>query len=135
MLIDPTDPFGLNLELTPEQAAGLAPLQKKPAPRFRQKPTGKSRQQSGFVMMTHETAKVGYLALRCPQAIVWYYIHYRVWADGQRTVPLPNKTLASLGVTRWVKQRALRNLERARLVRVEYRGRKSPLVTLLTRPH
>jgi hypothetical protein len=87
--------------------------------------------RSGYVLMTNEAAKAGFLALKCPQAIVWHYIHYRVWADGRPTIPLPNQTLASLGVTRWAKQRALRNLERAGLVRVEYCGRKSPLVTLL----
>jgi hypothetical protein len=88
--------------------------------------------RSGYVLMTNEAARAGFLAVKCPQAIVWHYIHYRVWADRQSTIPLPNRTLASLGVTRWAEQRALRNLERAGLIRVEYRGRKSPLVTLLT---
>jgi hypothetical protein len=102
--------------------------------RLPETPSRKPRGRSGYVLMTTEAARAGFLALKCPQAIVWHYIHYRVWADGQPTVPLPNQTLASLGVTRWVKQRALRNLERAGLVRVAYRGRKSPLVTLLTQP-
>ena len=82
-------------------------------------------------MIPNEAAVVGYRALGCTKALVLNYIYYRVWAEGQRTIPLPNQTLAGMGVDRRTKYRALQRLERAGLIRVEHRGRRSPLVTLL----
>jgi hypothetical protein len=81
--------------------------------------------------MPNEAAMAGFRALHCPQAFVWFYIHYRVWAEKNRTVPLASKTLVAAGVNRRVKYRALIRLEQAGLIRVERRGRRSPLVTLL----
>jgi hypothetical protein len=81
--------------------------------------------------MPNAAAAAGFKALNCPQAYVWVYIHYRVWAEMNRTVPLANRTLAAAGVTRYAKYRALAALERAGLIRVERRGKRGPLVTLL----
>jgi hypothetical protein len=91
------------------------------------------RPQTRYVQIQISDAVAGCLAAKCPQAIVWLYIHYRVWADDRPTVPLPNQTLAELGVSRNVKWRTVCLLEQAGLIRVERRGRKSPLVTLLGR--
>jgi hypothetical protein len=87
--------------------------------------------RQGFVKMSNAAAVAGYHALGCPGALVWHHIHYRVWAEGVPTVPLANRTLADMGVSRYVKYRALQSLERAGLIRVEHRRRRSPLVTLL----
>jgi hypothetical protein len=46
-------------------------------------------------------------------------------------VELPNTYLKESGTSRGGKYRALKNLEDAGLIRVEYRENKSPLVTLL----
>ena len=89
------------------------------------------RSQSGFAKMSNGAAVAGYHALGCPRAIVWHYIHYRVWAEGVPTVPLANQTLVDMGVSRYTKYRALLSLEQAGLIRVEHRKRRSPLVTLL----
>ena len=89
------------------------------------------RAPNGFTQMRNDAAIAGFRALGCPQAMVWFYIHYRVWAERNRTVPLATKTLAGIGVDRKVKYRALTRLEQAGLIRVERRGKRSPLVTLL----
>ena len=89
------------------------------------------RLRGSYVRMLHEAAIAGCQALTCPAFLVWYYIHYRVWVEGSPTVPLPNEVLADLGVTRDTKYRALRRLERAGLIHITRRGRRSPLVTLL----
>jgi hypothetical protein len=49
----------------------------------------------------------------------------------QQTIRLANVALASIGITARQKWRALAELERLGLVRVERRIRKSPMVTLL----
>ena len=126
----PTDPFDIEaLRLAPEAVAELAAIQKKGP--------GKQipRRETDFVVMTNAGARAGYLALDCPQALVWHYLHYRVWVTKSRTVTLPNKTLKSWGVDRMSKSRALRKLQQAGLVSVESRTRRSPLVTLLTPPN
>jgi hypothetical protein len=133
MAAKPVDPFDLDaLRLTPDQVAELVAKQAKPGQAVITT-AGRARQQEGFVLMKHNAAKAGYLALGCPQALVWHYLHHRVWAADNRTVPVPNQALAEWGVSRWVKYRALQNLQDAGLIRVEWRKRKSPLVTLLTR--
>jgi hypothetical protein len=119
--------------LRDEDEAVLARLRlpdRKPAPA---PPANKYRRLSrqGFVQMRNEAAVAGYHALGCPRALVWHYIHYRVWAEGTPTIPLANRALAKMGVDRYTKYRALDCLERAGLIRVERRGRRSPLVTLL----
>jgi DNA-binding GntR family transcriptional regulator len=47
------------------------------------------------------------------------------------TFPLPNGRLAKLGVSREIKRRALRELERARLITIERPPRKTPIITLI----
>jgi hypothetical protein len=100
-------------------------LPERPAP-HRPKRSG-----AGFAKMSNGAAVAGYHALGCPRAIVWHYIHYRVWAEGVQTIPLANRTLVDMGVSRYTKYRALLSLEQAGLIRVEHRQRRSPLVTLL----
>src|SRR5262249_37122068 len=43
-------------------------------------------------------------------------------------IPLANSTLAELGVTRWAKCTALRELEALGLISIDWRTRKSPLI-------
>ena len=129
---EPTDvPFDLEMfRATPE----LAVIQKKEPGPVVAKPKQSPRQQTGFVLMTHAAARAGYLALECRQALVWHYLHHLVWSTKSRTVQLSNKTLASWGVSRWMKYRSLQKLEQAGLVMVERQPRKSPHVTLLAPP-
>jgi hypothetical protein len=53
---------------------------------------------------------------------------YQHWKTGGRPIPLAN---ANAGMNRRSKWRALNELERLKLVEIERRRRKSPVVTLL----
>jgi DNA-binding MarR family transcriptional regulator len=56
---------------------------------------------------------------------------YRSWKAKSPTFLLPNETLRKLGVSREIKRRVLRDLERAGLITVERPTRKTPIVTLV----
>jgi hypothetical protein len=109
--------------LPPEMAAELA----------RAKPKRGKRQKRSepFLQIPHRALVVGGKVLvSSEQLLVWLYIHHRVWADKVATVVIANKALEAWGVGRKAKYAALNNLERAGLILVERRERKSPLVTL-----
>ena len=63
--------------------------------------------------------------------LVWIYILHKAKLRGSDAIPLPNTSLKSWGVTPDMKTRALRRLEQAGLLRVEWRNRRSPVVTVL----
>jgi hypothetical protein len=63
--------------------------------------------------------------------IVWVYLLRRSTVERSREFTVPNGELAKLGVNRYQKSRALQKLEKRGLIEVEWRVRKSPLVTLL----
>jgi hypothetical protein len=100
-----------------------------PSPKPKKRP--RRPRQDRFVMMTEKIAVLGFQAVKCPAALVWFEILFRAWSEHQTTVELPNKRLAELGVSRWVKHRALARLETHGVIRVTRRNRRSPLVTLL----
>jgi hypothetical protein len=69
--------------------------------------------------------------MNCPKATVWLWLEYQARRTGNKKVAVPNGVLAKLGVSRRVKPFALRQLEAAGLITVEWRARKTPIVTLL----
>jgi hypothetical protein len=90
----------------------------------------KPKREDLFVQILHRAVAAGGQALRDRQWMVWLYIHFRVLWDKTNTVEIGNKTLKEWGVGRTVKNRALYAFERAGLISIEWRGSKSPLVTL-----
>ena len=122
-----TDPFDPErFQLPPDVAAELA----KAAPKRREK---RPRRTEPFLQVPHKALVSGGNVLRgTKQFLVWLYIHHRVWADKQNTVAVANQTLGAWGVGRKEKMKALRLLEQAGLVTIQWRERKSPLVTLLS---
>jgi hypothetical protein len=66
-------------------------------------------------------------------AIVIDLLH-RNWKQDGKPFPLPNGALAEIGVERRQKARALHKLEELGLITVEWRARKSPLVTVHLEP-
>jgi hypothetical protein len=71
-------------------------------------------------------------ATRSPQAFVAVWLlklHFE--NHGLLTFPLPNGRLAKRGCDRKAKWRALANLEKAGLITIERRPRKSPIVSLV----
>jgi hypothetical protein len=91
----------------------------------------KRKKRKPFVMVPLETMVVACAALNCRKALVWLWLLHQVWRTKKRTVRVPNKALAQLGVTRDVKRQALEQLEAAGLVNVDRRPRNTPLITVL----
>jgi hypothetical protein len=70
-------------------------------------------------------------ATRTPQAMVCVWLLHLAWQSKSMEFILPNDRLAKRGADRRVKRRALANLEKAGLIKVERRNRKPPRVTLV----
>jgi hypothetical protein len=114
------------LRLAPELAAQIG-----------NKPSGKQGgshpgRTEPFLQIPHKAILAGSEVLRgTKQFLVWLYLFHRVWAEKCSTVALANQSLSKWGVGRREKYKALRQLEAAGLISVEWRRRRSPLVTLL----
>jgi hypothetical protein len=113
-----------SLRLSPEIAAEIG---KKPAGRQGSK---QQKRTDPFLQIPHRAIVRGAKVLGGRRLLVWLYIHHRVWADKRQTVTIGNQTLGAWGVSRKEKYTALRKLAGAGLIEVEWRERKSPLVTL-----
>jgi hypothetical protein len=124
------DPFDLaKLKLTPEQIAKLAPFQKK-AKAKPQLPRSQRTTGARFVQLPYAPAAA--VRLGNVQLAVLMEIAYLAFKAHGKPVPLANRALRAVGVTRWVKLRTLRQLEAAGWVTVAWRGNgKSPLVNLV----
>jgi hypothetical protein len=68
---------------------------------------------------------------RSPAAVVCVELLYTAWKAKSLSFPLPNGRLKRMGVSREVKRRVLRDLERGRLIVVERPPRRTPIVTLI----
>ena len=112
-------------KLPPEMASELA--------KAKPKRQGKHQKRTEpFLQIPHRAIVAGSHVLGGRRLLVWLYIHHRVWADKAKTVVVGNKTLRDWGVSRKEKYTALRRLAEAGLVDVEWRERRSPLVTLVS---
>jgi hypothetical protein len=60
---------------------------------------------------------------------------YEHWRAGGRDIVLSNVALEREGISRWSKWRALGDLEKLGLVRVERRHRKAPRIVVLIESH
>jgi hypothetical protein len=69
-------------------------------------------------------------ATNSPRTLVLTELLYVAWKTRRSTFPLPNVSLARLGVSREVKRKVLRDLERAGLIVVDRPNRKTVVVTL-----
>jgi hypothetical protein len=69
--------------------------------------------------------------LRDAPMAVLVELAYQAFKTHKNPVPLTNAALRSVGIRRDAKLRALRQLEADELIAVEWRGRKSPLITIL----
>ena len=69
-------------------------------------------------------------ATKSPRTLVLTELLYSAWKTKRSTFPLPNASLARLGVSREVKRKVLRDLERAGLIVVDRPDRKTVVVTL-----
>jgi hypothetical protein len=68
---------------------------------------------------------------KSPATLVLIELLYAAWKAKSPTFPLPNVRLQKLGVSRDVKRRVLRDLERGGVILVGRSSTKSPAVTLI----
>jgi hypothetical protein len=106
--------------LTPEKLARLAVA----APRRRQE------ESRHFVKMpvlwVERLAEARHIA----SYRIALHLLYQTWKTGRQSVELPNASLATLGISRRSKWRALGELERLGLVMVERRRRRTPRIVV-----
>jgi hypothetical protein len=121
------DPFDLdNLRLTPAAAAAMGRVAAAKQARATPK-----RQQQQFVMVPWSWIKRLKGARRPASHMVGYLILYQHWKTKGQPVPVSTVALRPLGVTRWAKWRALKELEQLGLIRVQNSPGRAPLATVL----
>jgi hypothetical protein len=91
----------------------------------------RSKREDTFAMVPLAWAAKAAAATNTTKAVVWVWLIYRSWEKKSLRFTVPNKALADLGVSHDAKTRALRQLEAAGLIKVEWCPRKTPIVTLL----
>ena len=91
----------------------------------------RKQQTEPFVKMPLWWAEAAAKATGSPVTILLVELLRLRWKMHSMTFPLPNGRLAKLGVSREIKRRALRELERARLITIERPPRKTPIITLI----
>jgi hypothetical protein len=94
-------------------------------------PKKRGKKVEPFVKMPLWFAAAAAAATKTPKAMVWIELVHAAWRAKRSTFPLPNARLRKLGVDRFTKARALRDLERAKLIAVQSRRGRPPLVTIV----
>jgi hypothetical protein len=113
------DTFDLSRFAPPPEMVGAA------------KPRREAKRLVGFIRMPWGWANA--LASNDAGGKVWAvacHILYETWRANGQPIKVPNGMLAHSGVSADAKVKALRKLERLGLVSVEWRVRKSPIVTI-----
>ena len=90
----------------------------------------KRKKTDPYVTITLSAAAKAFKAANSSKAMVYLWLVHQARLAGKKTIPVPNGKLAKYGVDRKTKYRALRQYEAAGLITVEWRGRKTPIVTL-----
>jgi hypothetical protein len=101
------------------------------------KPSTKVRRRrpETFANVPLQWAAKALAATNTRKAMVCVWLIYQAWRTKSPTFVVANRALADCGITPKVKIAALRQLEEAGLIIVEWRPRKSPVVTLLEPRH
>ena len=89
------------------------------------------RRQDAFVQVPLHLANEFAVATNTRKALVWLVILYEDWKSGGKPFALSNNKLAGFKVTRFMKYRALADLESAGKIRVAQRGKSTSVVTVL----
>jgi hypothetical protein len=94
-------------------------------------PARRRKRKDAFIQVPLWWAEQAVRATRTPRALVWLLLLHLSWKARGPTFKLPNGRLVVRGVSRFTKNRALRDLEKAGLIKVVVGRGKSPTVTLL----
>lgn len=107
-------------------------LQRKPGDKPLAKPKARRRSTvDPFVKVPLWWAEQAAKATSTPKAFVWIWLLHLAWKAKSNTLTLSNEQLRPFGVSRLIKYRALKELERVGLVQVVRDGKKATVVTLL----
>jgi hypothetical protein len=93
-------------------------------------PPGKRKKVAPFVKVPLRWITQAAKATQSPRTTILIELLYASWTAKSLTFALPNQRLKRRGASREIKRLVLRDLERARLITVERRPRKAPIVTL-----
>ena len=94
-------------------------------------PVKRRNRKDAFVQVPLRWFEAATRATRSPQALVSVWLLHLAWKAKSPTFPVPNGQLGQHGVSRYAKYRALARLERAGLITVDRRVRKTLIVTLV----
>jgi hypothetical protein len=86
-----------------------------------------------FIKLKMRPAIEAATATNCKRLLVWLWLLERAFDRHTDTVIASNTLLEQIGVDRRTKNRALRDLEKVDLVRVDWRNWCNPTVTLVRR--
>jgi hypothetical protein len=92
----------------------------------------RKRKIEPFVKVPLWWAQASAKATGSPAVLVLIELLRLQWKTRRMSFPVPNTRLKKLGVSREVKRRVLRDLQRAGLITVDQPTRKSPIVTLVS---
>jgi hypothetical protein len=95
------------------------------------KAAGQRKKAEAFVKVPLWWIETAAKDARSLTTLILIELLYAAWKAKSSTFPLPNARLKKLGVTRKIKYRVLRNLERRPVILVERSSRKTPLITLI----
>jgi hypothetical protein len=94
-------------------------------------PVKRRNRKDAFVQVPLGWFEAAARATRSPQALVSVWLLHLAWRAKSPTFRVPNGQLEQHGVSRYAKYRALARLERAGLITVDRRVRKTLVVTLV----
>jgi len=90
----------------------------------------KREKKEPFAKVPLRWAAVAARATKTTKCLVWIELLHMAWRKGSPTFPLPCGKLEKRGVSRETRRRALRELETAGLIQVEWKHGKTPVVTI-----
>jgi hypothetical protein len=93
--------------------------------------TARKRASEPFVQVPLWWIELAAKATKSPTTIVLIELLRLRWKTQRSTFPVPSSRLEKLGVSRKIKCRVLRDLERRHVISVEWSSRKTPIVTLI----
>lgn len=94
-------------------------------------PVKRRNRKDAFVKVPLWWLEAATKATRSPQVLISVWLLHLAWKAKSPIFPVPNGRLGQHGISRYAKYRALAKLEKAGLIAVERRDRKTLIVTLV----
>ena len=90
----------------------------------------KRKKTKPYATVELDAAAKAFRAAKCERAMVYLWLVHQARKTGDKTIAAPNGALAKYGVSRKVKYAALQEYEKAGVITVKWRARKTPLATM-----